>query len=222
MSKATLNGTQSKSIVIPELKLREIEVEVEGVSPFISHVFSEKARKQIRDKHSGKAKQGKHDIRNPHYEFLESMHWLTDKPYNEPEEVTAENYTGMLEGAQFGISSLAFKNAFVETAKDVGMYKTSARKLLHVQHDFSPLSGEPVMHEDTVVVGNGAADLRYRAYFHDWTAVIRIEYNASLINEENILNLVRTAGYAVGVGDWRPEKNGQNGRWKLTDNIVSK
>lgn len=52
---------KSKEIQVPALKLKTIQVEIVGTTPYISHSWSEKAKKQMRDKQLGKAKQGKHD-----------------------------------------------------------------------------------------------------------------------------------------------------------------
>jgi len=208
-----------KSIVIPDLNLKTIQIEIIGTSPYISHSWSAKAKKQMRDKQMGKAKQGKHDIKNPEYDFLESLYWLTKKPYSEPDDVTPKNVDKFVKEGKFGIPSVAFKSAFVRAATDVGQKMTDMRRLLHVNKELTEINGKPTLHEDMVTVGRGSADLRYRGYFHEWSAIIEVEFNESLINSENVLNLVRTAGYGVGVGDWRPEKNGQYGRFEIGKNI---
>ena len=38
-----------------------------------------------------------------------------------------------------------------------------------------------------------------------------IRHNARALTAEQIVNLINTGGFAVGVGEWRPEKNGQFG-----------
>ena len=35
-----------------------------------------------------------------------------------------------------------------------------------------------------------------------------VRYNQGVLSESQILNLLNTAGFAVGVGEWRPEKDG--------------
>ena len=42
-----------------------------------------------------------------------------------------------------------------------------------------------------------------------------VEYVASFITLDQVLNLFNHGGFSVGVGDWRPEKNGQHGRFKV-------
>jgi hypothetical protein len=71
------------------------------------------------------------------------------------------------------------------------------------------------MREDMVRVGMGTADIRYRGEFKQWFTTIAVKYNANVMSAEQILNLMQTAGFAVGVGEWRPERDGQFGRFHV-------
>jgi hypothetical protein len=77
------------------------------------------------------------------------------------------------------------------------------------------LGAEPAMREDMVRVGMGTADLRYRGEFADWHAKLLVRYNANVLSESQILNIINVAGFAVGVGEWRPEKDGMNGMFHV-------
>lgn len=61
----------------------------------------------------------------------------------------------------------------------------------------------------------GTADLRYRAEYVDWWARILVKYNTNVLSEAQILNLLNTGGFAVGVGEWRPERDGDYGRFHV-------
>jgi hypothetical protein len=61
----------------------------------------------------------------------------------------------------------------------------------------------------------GAADLRYRPQFDQWSVDINIEYDADLLQQGDIVNLIDRAGFGVGVGEWRPEKGGEFGRFAV-------
>ena len=69
----------------------------------------------------------------------------------------------------------------------------------------------PTPREDMVRVGVGSADLRYRGEFLSWFTEIPIRYNAGVLSDEQIIHLFTIAGFAIGVGEWRPQKDGQNG-----------
>ena len=69
------------------------------------------------------------------------------------------------------------------------------------------------MREDMVRIGMGVADMRYRAEFWPWHAELEISYNTRALSLEQIMNLLNTAGFGVGIGEWRPERDGDKGRF---------
>lgn len=72
------------------------------------------------------------------------------------------------------------------------------------------------MREDFVRVGSGAVDLRYRPEFREWRCIFHCEYDADLLRKDDVKNLVDKAGFGVGVGEWRPEKGGDYGRFRFS------
>jgi hypothetical protein len=71
------------------------------------------------------------------------------------------------------------------------------------------------MVEDNVRLGGKTADLRYRPYFSGWSILLKITHNANVITQEQVVNLLNLAGFSVGIGDWRPEKDGNAGRFHV-------
>lgn len=188
-------------IEVPQLDIREMTLTLVSDSPLISHRFSEKAKKQMLDKMQKKARTGR-EPKDPEAEFRSSLYEIPD-----------------IEGA-YGFPAMAFKNAAVRAAKSVpDMAMTDARGWFHVKcanHMLLPLTyGELTMVEDVVRVGRGGTDLRYRGYFYDWQVDITVEFNAATISPEQIVMLFDIAGFSVGVGDWRPEKDGMYGRFHV-------
>jgi len=76
------------------------------------------------------------------------------------------------------------------------------------------INGEPGMREDMVRVGMGTADIRYRAEYRDWSALIRVEFVPSVIDLGSVVALI-DAGGTNGIGEWRPEKNGSYGTYEV-------
>ena len=66
-----------------------------------------------------------------------------------------------------------------------------------------------------VRVGMGTADIRFRGEFNEWEALIPIRYNAGVLTAEQIVNLFQLGGFAVGIGEWRPEKGGVHGMYEV-------
>lgn len=70
--------------------------------------------------------------------------------------------------------------------------------------------------EDMVRVGPGSADLRYRPEFVGWKFSAEIEYD-ELLKVDDIVVLINRAGFGVGIGEWRPEKGGDMGRFRCVE-----
>jgi hypothetical protein len=213
MAKSTGSKTAPVSIdtpsSIPKIDVQEMEVVVIGETGLVSHAWSKKAREEMLAKQMKKAKTAK-VAKDPHRDFVESLYWLTPMPENPTLEDVAQ--------ARFGFPSIAFKNAMITAAGDVdGAKKTEMRRRIHVQGEFVEIDGTPVMRAggDMVRIGMGTADIRFRGWFPTWRATVRISYNASAISPAQIVNLLNLAGFGVGIGEWRPERNGQFGRFSV-------
>lgn len=184
-----------EGIQLPELKIDIISVRLEGDSPLISHAWSEKAKKEMRDKQMKKAKTAK-EARDPERDFVESL-------YIHPE-------------GGYAFPAIAFKTAAVDACSHVAdITKVLARGAFHVVGEYIKIEGEPTMREDMVRIGMGTADLRYRGEFKEWAATIKIRYNKNVLSAEQIVNLFNTAGFAIGVGEWRPQKDGAFGMFHV-------
>lgn len=180
-------------ISLPDLDIRTIKVRIVGDSSLIVHRWSDKARKMMLDKQCGTASAGReHKI--PEEDYRESLYKMPD-------------------GKGYGVPSLAFKNAAVTACTSLGksITKVQARQAFHVLGELVRIEGEPSMREDMVRVGMGTADIRFRGEFKAWACTIEIKYNARVLSAEQIVNIINTSGFAVGICEWRPECNGSHG-----------
>jgi hypothetical protein len=78
----------------------------------------------------------------------------------------------------------------------------------------------PFMREDMVRIGGkgpgtGTPDVRWRPEYRNWKIPVTVEYEANLVSPATVINLFAKAGYHVGIGEWRPEKNGDWGRFSV-------
>ena len=196
------------NITIPEITLTTMKVRVEGDSPLIVHAWSEKAKKMILDKQMKKATKGK-DTKDPWMDYCESMYWLDGMP----DEPTEED----IKTARFGFPACAFKAAAVDAGYQQGVLakKTTARGAFHIMGDMVEIEGVPNMREDMVRIGMGTADIRYRGEFKEWSATLTIRYNPQVMSAEQIINLINMGGFANGVGEWRPSKDGSFGTFHV-------
>jgi hypothetical protein len=187
------------------MRLKPIHIEVmqftvQGLSPLISHAWSEKALRMIRDKKAGR-KTKERSVCDPDQEFKDAAYYT--------------------ENGGYGIPIMALKSAIISAShKDIGIEKTLVRKALFFRcvdaGGIVPIRcSEPVMREDCVRVGMGSTDIRYRPEFRDWEMDVVCEVDTEMLRVEDLMNLVDRAGFGVGIGEWRPEKGGEFGRFRV-------
>jgi hypothetical protein len=182
-------------IALPALNIQYLKLRLKGDSPLICHAWSEKAKKEMLDKQMKKAKQAR-EAKDPQKDYEESLYRIPD--------------------GGFGFPAVAFKSAAVDACSSIsGITKVEARGAFHIVGDMVRIDGTPTPREDMVRVGMGTADIRYRGEFREWSAEITLRYNANVLTPEQIANLFNTAGFAVGVGEWRPQKNGSFGMFHV-------
>jgi hypothetical protein len=218
--------TKTELVEIKPIEMKTVEIEIIGDTPLIMHAWSEKAKRMMLEAQQGKAKGKKKPVRNPVDDFIQSLYWLTEKPvYKEDaseEECEIAFNEAIAKGAKFGFPVTAFKQAGNSAALRMGWVKnqTGLRGAYFIESEFGDMveivSDAPIMREDMVKVGMGTADLRYRGEFRNWRAKFKVKVNTSgTFSIENILNVINAGGSVCGVGEWRPEKDGQFGMYHI-------
>jgi hypothetical protein len=195
-------------VFIPKIETIQTTVEVRGISPLIVHAWGKKAKEMMRAKQQKLATRAR-EAKDPEQDFNESR-YINEK-------------------GEDCLPVIAFKSCAVEAGVIAGVHKTTLRKAFFVGHPgqdlvpildgngkpYSDKGSKPTMREDMVRVGMGVADMRYRAEYRDWSVKIPVEFNPRIISMEQLCNLFDNAGYSVGICEWRPEKDGQFGRFRL-------
>jgi len=202
-------AAKTAGIELPPLNIQTLKVTLIGDSPLIVHAWSPKALKQMADKQQKKASAGR-VAKDPWADFCGSMYWLSERP----EKPTEED----VESARFGFPAIAFKAAAVTACTSIGgVTKVAARQAFHVEGEMVEIKSAepPSMREDVTRVGMGVADLRYRGEWQKWSVELLVKFNGNLMSAEQVVSLFDTAGFAVGVGEWRPERDGPYGRFHV-------
>lgn len=199
---------QQTAVDLPPLALETVEINVIGTSALVVHAWSEKALRAMADKQQKRAASAR-AAKVPFDDFAGSLYWLSERP-EKPTEAD-------IEAATFGFPSIAFKSAAVTACTSTGaITKVAARQAFHVVGEMVQIIGPPpAMREDVCRVGMGVADLRYRGQFDPWGARVPVQINTAVISAEQVVNLFALAGFAVGVGEWRPERDGGFGRFRV-------
>lgn len=206
-------------LTITALDIKEVPIRIVGDTPLIVHAWSEKAKRMMLDAQMKTTKTKAKDLRDPYDDFIQSMYWIQGKPEVSTPEAFEE---AVKNGAKWGFPVGAIKMAGNAAAYRLGWVKNQMelRGSYFLKSEYGDMarivSDEPVMREDMVRIGMGSADLRYRAEYNNWHMDLILEYNASgNMTLEQIVNVINAGGYVCGLGEWRPEKDGINGRYHI-------
>lgn len=206
-------------IEIKPIEIKKTTIRIVGDTPLIMHAWSEKAKREMLEKQMKTTKSKSREAKNPVEDFIRSMYWLTPMPM----DMSEDGFMQAIEnGARFGFPVTAFKQAAISAAYRMGWTKDkmSMRGAFFIDGDENQMieihSDVPVIREDMVKVGMGTADIRFRGEFRNWWADMTISYNTNgQYTLEQILNIVNAGGYVCGVGEWRPERDGQYGMFHV-------
>lgn len=189
--------TAGKEILvsIPPLRVEILTLTLVGDSPLIVNRWSDKAKKQMLDKQMKKAV-AKRAAKDPEQDYNDSL-------YHHPD-------------GGHGFPTIGVKAAAVNACSQVeGITKVNARAAFHIDGELVKIEGEPSMREDMVRLAMGTADIRYRGQFVSWSMTFDIKFNGNVLSPEQVVNLFNTAGFGIGLGEWRPQKNGSYGRFHV-------
>ncbi len=189
-------------VVIDQIAAETISVPIIGTAPLLVHKFSEKAKRQMLDNMQGR--KSPKVAKDPKAEYEAAFYRTKDGGY--------------------GFPAIAFKAATVSASRFYGksVTMTSLRQFVFINGEPSEdgqqmvrIEGEPTMREDVVRVGMGGTDLRYRPQFLEWSTTLEVTYVTSALTRDSLLSLIDAGGLGVGVGEWRPEKKGDFGTYKI-------
>ena len=216
------NKTEILTIEVKPVEIATMNVRIRGTSPLIMHKWSNKAKREILDKQMKATKTKGHDTKNPVADFIGSAYWMTPEPTEGTEEAFLK---AVEEGARWGFPVTAIKQAAIMAASrnDIDVKTTTLRGCFFISGEGPDMLAEvkgcvPEMREDMVRVGgiSKTADIRHRAMFSDWYMDLTIQYNIhGPITPEQIVNLINLGGFTCGIGEWRPEKDGAFGMYRV-------
>lgn len=210
---------QPVTINIPEIKLERHKLYLVGTAPLIVHAFPEKARKMMLDKQMKVAKGGR-DARDPLAEFEAAKYILPDGTHGFPAvgfksaAVTActslSDVTKVAARQSFRVAGMPMNvNGVIE-----GSYVRTALVRL--------VADEPTIREDVVrLSGVGRTpEMRYRPEYSEWGVELDVVLNPQVLSVGQLATMFQAAGHGVGIGDYRPERNGDCGTFDLVSAVA--
>ena len=189
----------AQSLVIEQPTILSVGVEVSGTADLIQNKFSQKSVEQMLKSHMGISVQRERK-----------------KPREVLEEATIRNTEGRV-----ALPPTGFKLAMISAATQIkGLKKTQLRTALFVVGNSIPITYENTTPRMDITRTSGIGrtpDVRFRPSFQNWKARMIIQF-ADTLTVQTVVDLLNRAGQ-VGVGEWRPEKNGTFGTFKVSRHI---
>jgi hypothetical protein len=189
----------AKSVVIEQPTILSVGLEITGTADLIQNRFSQKSVEQMLRKHMGISVQRE-----------------SKKPREVLEDATVKNLDGRIAMPPTGL-----KLAMIGAASQLkGLKKTQLRTALFVQGNSIPITYDEMVPRMDITRTSGIGrvpDVRFRPSFRNWKARLIIQF-ADVVTVQTVVDLLNRAGHA-GIGEWRPEKNGSFGTFRVTRHI---
>jgi len=192
--------TQDKTgrIEIPDFPVVNFTVRIVGRTPLIANRFGESAIAKLEGSQQKKAAH-RLDARDPEQEFEEGRYRMSDGR----------------DGFPAASIKKAIKAAAVRMTELKGTEVVAAFNIEATDNGLLAIDGPaPKMRTDHVVrVGRG--NVAYRPEYWPWAIDVPVSLFTPTLGVAEFLNLLRNAGFGIGVGNWRPEKGGSSGTFDI-------
>lgn len=198
---------ETEEVQIVELSRARILYHIVGETPLIMNSMSVKAQRDLllpRGRKTAIEKQGtlKHE---PLQEFRDSVY----RARRGGDTILA-------------LMNTQFKAALCNAALDVpGAKKAQIGRLSSIEGgERIALYGIPKVFCSVVRSAdmNKTPDIRTRAILPRWACKVEVTFTTPVLNATVISSLFATAGYTMGIGDWRPQKgSGTYGRYRIVE-----
>jgi hypothetical protein len=207
-------ATENLHIDIKALQTASFEMLLIGDTPLIMNSWTQKGKLEMLKKHMQLPTI--REAKDPQDQFLQTIYRLEDGAYGFPVVGVKEamaTATTELEGI---FRTQIYRNIFVTGRR--GFQRGAFCDILspiELAEVFSP--NAPVIREDIVRLAGAqrTPDLRYRSEFFPWALRLQVSYVRNFVRDSDIFNLAAMAGFTIGLGEWRQEKGGTNGRFHV-------
>ena len=199
---------------VPEIKITVGKLHLIGTAPLIVHAFPEKARKEMLDRQMKVAKGGR-DARDPLAEFEAAQYILPDGRHGFPAiGFKAAAVTACTSLAD--VTKVAARQAFRVSGQQMNADGVIDNSFVRVA--LVPLVAKPPLIREDVVRLSGIGrtpEMRYRPEYPDWGVELDIHLNSQVISFGQLASMFQAAGHGVGIGDYRPERDGDCGTFDV-------
>lgn len=188
-------------VTIKPANIQTAVFNIRGTAPLVQARFSKKAELMAKMAEGSTAKSKRErKARDYEQEMKDAMH------------VSSEGWQGL--------PAPAFRAAMISACRLVGFKMTLAKLSVFIEHDgIDALDGLPLIKFDgtpeinTMHTRNatGVVDVRSRPMWREWSAKVRIRYDADQFTLTDVTNLMQRVGMQVGIGEGRPDSRSSAG-----------
>lgn len=184
--------------------MKTIEVEIRGTSPLLIHRFGEEAQEKKSTRRT--------DIqeRDPRAEATKCAYIAPDgtfyfSAFSIPGCMRGEGANHKMRGSRKTLRFIVPSAVRMES------------DMITIMNGEGPAKDFEVDSRPVTIPATKGRIMRHRPRFNCWGAKFRIILNDDLLSTETAQMLLTNAGQSIGIGDFRPEKGGPFGCFRITN-----
>ena len=211
------NGNGSATVTITPPNIRTAEFKIRGTAPLVVHRFDKKVMNDFADKIiEGSKPRGKKKF----------------EPKKLEDICEAAKYIGRTGKEQWeGFNASGMRMALISACRGANFKMTVVKQCVFVVAEgydiHTPLiplvriHGESLMSQMIAKTETGVAMLCVRPMYPEWSATIRIRFDADMLSLGDLTNLLARAGQCVGICEGRPDSKNSGGMGWGTFELVN-
>jgi hypothetical protein len=211
------SAAEGTTVTVKAPDIRTAVFKIRGTAPYVSNRFANKADIMLRQQEGSTAKKGKaRQAKDFDANCEAAKHVCTWDP-----RVVQARAIPASEAKKTwcGIPAPAFRAGMISACRLVGFKMTMAKMSVFIEadgldQDGCPcirIEGTPEMHTGHVRNQTGVIDIRARPMWREWSATLRVRFDAEQFTVDDISNLLVRVGIQVGVGEGRPDSKSSAG-----------
>lgn len=199
-------ANKNESIDLKPISVKKMVVTIVGDGCLVLNKMNDVVSRQLTDARKDKAK----SLEKPNMweEIITSMHWRDGKP----SEFSEESLVDALTNNAPCISSFGLKKSFGDAVvrNEIDKYKTKFDASVNLVNDLVPIRfAEHFVDEKLMSPKKGAPVLVRLNRFAGWSADVEINFVENAYSMEQILNIIKLAGFGIGIGSGRTSGYGR-------------
>lgn len=199
---------ETQVIELKPLSIKQARITIAGDGDLVLNKMNDCSARKLTDERKNKAKDTA--ATNVWEEVITSMHWYDGKPTDLTEEGLREALTNNAPCiTAFGLKK-SFGQAVVQNKIDTYATKFNAAVNVIAKGNLVPIKfAEHYIDEKLMSPKKGAPVLVRLNRFSGWSATFTIQYTENAYSLEQILNIIRLAGFGNGIGSGRTSGYGR-------------